>query len=283
MSEIDRTKNLPIVSEQESKGYFIGEWGEADSKIIKNIQAALTEEIDSFGWNEKTNPFIYYLKVLQQTKKLQKLTKDTYHYIHNAFIDKHLTKDDIFGKGTFGSLNLIFTDSFLALAVSGADYLDNQNWLAKNYTNLGVENLSATTALLNIFDASGDLQDISATPKVKIITTLRPLAEIKAFTKTKGKKEVNNTEKEAATDDEVQTIINMHKSDFKDVLAYLTLQYRKQEWFKTLDSAILTKLKNNQATTSLSFEELDKYDKEFNKKFTLKQLKDLFIGLSQEL
>ena len=57
MSEIDRTKNFPIVSEKESKGYFAGEWGEADGKIIKNILAAFKEEVEELGWNEKTNPF----------------------------------------------------------------------------------------------------------------------------------------------------------------------------------------------------------------------------------
>ena len=107
MSEEDRAKNFPIVSEKENKGYYVGEWGKDDGKIIKNIQAALKEELDSFGWTADTNPFVYYLKYLQQTKKLQKLTKDTYHCIHNAFIDKHITKEDLFGKGVFKNLNLI--------------------------------------------------------------------------------------------------------------------------------------------------------------------------------
>jgi hypothetical protein len=242
--------------------------------------------MESFGWDEKTNPFIYYLKVLQQTKNLQKLTKNTYYSIHNAFIDNNLTKKDLLGKGIFKNLNLIFTKSFLSLSIGEAEYLENQNWLAKNYTKLGIENLSATTALLNIFDTSGDLQNIGATPKVKAITTLRPLDEIKAFTKTKGKAEtvdINKDEKELATDNDVQNILQLHVSDSKNVLAYLCLHYYSREWFKKLDPKLLGELKENQANVALTFEELEQYDKEFNKKFTQKQLQNLIIGLSKKL
>jgi hypothetical protein len=64
--------------------------------------------------------------VLQQAQLLQKLKKDTYHYIHNAFIDKTLTAEDIFGKGAFATSNLIFTKAFLSLSSGGADYLEQQ-------------------------------------------------------------------------------------------------------------------------------------------------------------
>lgn len=284
MSEEDRAKNFPIVSEKENKGYYVGEWGKDDGKIIKNIQAALKEELDSFGWTADTNPFIHYLKSLQAAKKLQKLTKDTYHYIHNAFIDKHITKEDLLGKGVFKNLNLIFTDAFLNLSTNGAAYLDHQHWLATNYTLLGIENLPATTALLNLFDVSGDLQNLAATPKVKVITTLRPLEEIKAFTESKGKKEITNTEKEVVTDDDIKNLIKSYSAEAEDVLAYLALHYYSQDWFKKLDSDIFTKLKNNQTKTTLTFEKLDKYDKAFKtKKFSQKQLQSLITKLAKKL
>ena len=286
MSEEDRAKNFPIVSEKENKGYYVGEWGKDDGKIIKNIQAALKEELDSFGWTADTNPFVHYLKYLQdpKIKKLQKLTKDTYHYIHNAFIDKHITKEDLFGKGIFGTKNLIFTDAFLNLSTNGAAYLDHQHWLATNYTLLGIENLPATTALLNLFDASGNLQNLAATPKVNTITTLRPLEEIKAFTESKGKKEITNTEKEIVTDDDIKNLIKSYSAEAGDVLAYLALHYHSQDWFKKLDSDTFTKLKNNQTKTTLTFEEIDKYDKAFKaKKFSQKQLQSLITKLAKKL
>ena len=284
MSEEDRAKNFPIVSEKENKGYYVGEWGKADAKIIENIQAALKEELDSFGWTADTNPFIYYLKYLQQTKKIQKLTKDTYHYIHNAFIDKHITKEDLFMKGIFKNLNLIFTEAFLNLSTNGAAYLDHQHWLANNYTTLEIENLSATTALLNLFDASGDLQNLAATPKVNTIITLRPLEEIKIFTKSKGKKDISKEKKEVVTDDDIKKIIQVYSAEAEDVLAYLALHYHNQDWFKKLDSEIFTKLKNNQTKTILTFEELDKYDKAFKtKKFSQKQLQSLITELTRKL
>ena len=45
----------------------------------------------------------------------------------------------------------------------------------------------------------------------------------------------------------------------------------------------MEKLKKNQKTVALDLDELDKYDKEFNKKFTPKQLKSLIIGLAENL
>jgi hypothetical protein len=53
--------------------------------------------------------------VLQQAKALQKLTKDAYHHLHNAFIAKKVTKEDLFGKGVFGNVNLVFSLPFISI------------------------------------------------------------------------------------------------------------------------------------------------------------------------
>jgi hypothetical protein len=63
----------------------------------------------------------------------------------------------------------------------------------------------------------------------------------------------------------------------------MVLHYRNQEWFKKLDDGVMEKLKKNQKNVALDLDELAKYDKEFNKKFTPKQLQSLITGLAKKV
>lgn len=273
--------NFPVVSEEESKGYFIKEWG-AQADFIKSLTPFVSEVL-SLGWTLFDNPFISYLK---QTSKAP-LTKEAYIYIHNAFIDKYISKKDLWGQGKLKKANLIFQPGFQKIKLDGLEYLqqqkiviNNQNKISENST---LEQLPII--LFNIFDIKGNKRQPLAKVQDSTITELRPVSEIENIVETFVEDDTAEA-KVKASDNDVTDIINefTNVDKAKDALYYLTLEYRNSEVFKKLESSLQQTLKQNIESIKLSFDDYAELDKTFNNKlkFTNDQISSLFTNLAKQ-
>ncbi len=64
--------------------------------IVKILGAAFQEEIKKFGFYEKSNPFLYYVKNFIIPNKMI-VSESKYNKIHNAYINNKLDKKSLFG------------------------------------------------------------------------------------------------------------------------------------------------------------------------------------------
>lgn len=268
----DNPTKLPVVSNEESKGYYEAVWGK-NAAFIRSL-TPFVEEILNFGFTEDKNPFIQYLNLI--LKKGQKLTKEAYTYIHNGYVKNLLTIKDLRGQGSFEEEHLIFQPGFTSLTLHGLDYLEAQKTIIQNENNFGVANPNIKNILFNILSYNGNVKDLNSDFSGNL-QTLRNIKEVENIIK----EYTGEVKQSVATDAEVEDLVNRFKKDAKKILTYLTNKYRNSAAFKKLESDLLQKIKLNKSQTITTFEEDEAYDKAFNKKFSGEQLLVLFTEFAK--
>lgn len=155
------------VREQRSKEFFElyfgpeGPWGE-NGAIVEQLGDAFMLEVNNFGFDQKENPFIAYLNILfklHQNKKAWHIVisnlQIAYPSIHNAYVKRIITDDDLRGKNNLlGTKAIIFTAAYFKEAAprgKGIEYIQYQNECLKLYTSQKF----ATTAMKNQFNQLG--------------------------------------------------------------------------------------------------------------------------------
>lgn len=268
MSETDRTKNLPIVSEQESKGYFVGEWGPKSSWVLK-LKAPLVREIDKLGWTADENPFIAYLHIINN------ITPAAYNGVHNAYISKYILDKDLRGKDALlGNQNLLFTEVFQKLSSTSdsEDYLELQNTLRSRntYKQFGT-NLEAVFS--NIFDANGKLD-------TKYIDTKIPITKLRSLTEIENILEAEVTQE--ATEEDLDELVELYKNNTAEIpglLYYLITSNIKQYKHLKLDRATQDIIANKVSPKALSVQKMQDYATKINITYTPQQLTKIITEL----
>jgi hypothetical protein len=268
MPEADRTKNLPIVSEEESKGYFVGEWGPKSSWVLK-LKAPLVKEIDKLGWTAEENPFIAYLHIINN------ITPEAYNGVHNAYISKYILDKDLRGKDPLlGNQNLLFTDVFQKLSSTSdsEDYLELQNTLRSRNTYKQFGNI-LEAVLSNIFDVNGKLDTQNINTKIPI-TKLRSLEEIENILDAETTQE--------ATEEDLNELVELYKNNTAEIpglLYYLITSNIKQYKSLKLDKATQDIIANKVSPKALSIQKMQDYAAKLSITYTPQQLTKIITDL----
>lgn len=95
--------------------YYAQEWPDFDRATLAEIGNAFTAEINTYGFSALHNPFISYLKRMQQKPDFMNLLKENssaYIQIHNAVSRDTLSELALRGKGFVELNNIIFSTDF---------------------------------------------------------------------------------------------------------------------------------------------------------------------------
>ena len=77
--------------------YYREEWGE-DANVVFKINGAFMQECMAYGFDERTNPFIAYLRRVLDNPGVNKIkVPGVYPAVHNAFVRRYLLIGDIRG------------------------------------------------------------------------------------------------------------------------------------------------------------------------------------------
>lgn len=125
--------------------YFEEEWGDW-APNIQRLEKIFIQEVQSLGFGIH-NPFIFYLKTLQNNCKsepangislvsvksavINNLAK-VYPAIHNAYVKGQLSSADLKGTGKLGPYNIIFCPALFTQAQNPASYVELQASLIKH-------------------------------------------------------------------------------------------------------------------------------------------------------
>lgn len=126
--------------------YYSGEWGDKWGPVISKLGTPFIQEVQELGFSI-SNPFIFFLKKIKELcedsshklsfKDVELNLGRAYPAIHNAYVSKELTVDDLKGKGQLGINNLIFCPAIYGSTgqnVVTREYLKRQNEIAERFT-----------------------------------------------------------------------------------------------------------------------------------------------------
>ena len=107
--------------------YYREEWGE-DANVVFKIDGAFMQECMAYGFDERTNPFISYLRrVLDNPSVNKSKVPGVYPAVHNAFVRRYLLIGDIRGGSgdtggvvPYASCNIINSSGLYDLSPSEA-------------------------------------------------------------------------------------------------------------------------------------------------------------------
>lgn len=212
--------------------YFTKEWGK-DADNIKRINAgtnAFTQECLALGFYEDSNPFIYFLK--HNKKLLDILTPYSYGSLHNAYINKAISKADLMGQGELGQYNIIFSQDlytksnaefpqYLNLQYSASKQFQKGNFVSKVVANRYTDKLQNFIVDLffnpgNIF--ASDKQPGNFKDKLYSISEIeQKIAKSFGIASDNALKDPINND----TIDKIITALNNNKADIINAILYL--------------------------------------------------------------
>ena len=110
--------------------YYNAEWGN-NNKWAANLGSSFRQLLVQKGFDESTNPFIYWLKTLANTNSNKNFTTVSLDLVIDANKYGIISDSDLLGKGKFKKYNLIFNGNLYVLdAESISEYLRFQQKLS---------------------------------------------------------------------------------------------------------------------------------------------------------
>lgn len=119
--------------------YYQEEWtnkfGPGVGEKVRRLGSSFINELTVLGFNADTNPFIGFVQLIFSNNTvagnpdlpLTAVSALNYSAVHNAYIDRNITVNDLHGQGINGMSNLIFKQALYNVAAQDAEkYLELQ-------------------------------------------------------------------------------------------------------------------------------------------------------------
>lgn len=210
--------------------YYNTEWG-TNNKWAANLGSSFRQLLVQKGFDESTNPFIYWLKTLANTNNNKNFTVVSLDLIIDANSSGIISESDLLGKGKFKKYNLIFNGNLYVLDTESIfEYLRFQQKLSGWGINLKPQYEEYYNEVPESIWAYISLKGSDSLTKLKPIgSPLRTLIDAKkaysAIASTQDEKDKPKTLKTSDINNMLK-FLNNNEDEAKLFLAYLysTLQ-----------------------------------------------------------
>ena len=159
--------------------YYKVEWGE-NADFVKKLGSAVVVELNHFGFSEKVNPFITFIKTL--ISKTIKVNDTAYNAIHDAYVNHYINSNDLRNAKD----KILFCDDLYTH--SGGEileYLQRRHEIIqkpKESTTDGYKTDSILNTTYNLFNSEYHLPDANS-EEAKNIGVDLPLSKLNTLSK----------------------------------------------------------------------------------------------------
>lgn len=287
----ENPNNLPIAANDKiKKGYYVGEWGE-QAELIKAFGSHFTKLLSKYGWSEKINQFIAYLKILFKIKPIT-INDASFAHVIEAVDNRSISEKDLRGNGLLEKANLIFNPQLYTKSTELVQYLQCQHKFISKHKTLP-KDVDFKRAYLNIFSSDGNkdkLNDnaaLNAAQANSFNFKLRPLEDLKILIKNIfDDEDEEDIVIKKATDKQVEDISKAigDANTAKKFLSYLINTYRvfEPKLISGLNSSLLDKLtliKTKVPTSIAEDETFDMLIKRTSTKFDADQFEKIVAAI----
>lgn len=205
--------------------YYNTEWGN-NNKWAANLGSSFRQLLVQNGFDESTNPFIYWLKTLANTNNNKNFTAVSLDLIIDANKSGIILDSDLLGQGKFKKYNLIFNGNLYVLdAESISEYLRFQQKLSGWNRNLKPQYEEYYTEAPESIWAYISLKGSDSLTKLKLVgSPLRTLIDAKkaysVIASTQDEKDKPKTLKNSEINSMLK-FLNNNEDEAKLFLAYL--------------------------------------------------------------
>lgn len=255
----NKTKAEELITEEAKKGYYASEWGN-DADLVKDFKFYFIKCLKTLGWDSISNPFVYFLK--HNIDNLRDvLSNASFSFIADAYDKKEIDGQDLRGKGSVGTDNIVFSKDLYRKDSAMASYFVNQKALLdKSPQNPKVE-------VKNLFFIAGNADNLKDEKTAGSIVVssgeskLREPSQIKQLLQ----QHYNITTKTVVTDSEITKLVENIKDEnkAKKFLSYFltTVRMLKKDLVKEIDTALNNKFISNYNNIHTTYEEDEAFDK----------------------
>ena len=265
------------------KGYFKAEWN-TKANLVKSYGTPFIEQVEKFGFDSISNPFISFLK--NYIDKLN-ITKEKYVGLHNAVANNLVSVDVLkdIKNSIYKEADLLINPNLYVQSNENIyKYLGIQQRLAKEHHNLPEKykntfSTKSATILSNLMLANGNLKDLTA--YIQPGGPLRNLTELnQVIIQLLGESKKN------ITDSEILKIVNnIHsETEAKKILSYLVdyLRFSFKGILDKVNKQLNDKLYQNRDQVRPLFSETISFDKKLDFEFNGQQIEKLLIELGKK-
>ena len=210
--------------------YYNTEWG-TNNKWAANLGSSFRQLLVQKGFDESTNPFIYWLKTLANTNNNKNFTAVSLDLIVDANSSGIISESDLLGKGKFKKYNLIFNGNLYILDTESiSEYLRFQQKLSGWGINLKPQYTEYYTESPESIWAYISLKGSDSLTKLKPVgSPLRTLIDAKKAYSAIASPQDEKDKPKTLKNDEINSMLkflNNNEDEAKLFLAYLysTLQ-----------------------------------------------------------
>ena len=159
--------------------YYKVEWGE-NADFVKKLGSAVVVELNHFGFSEKVNPFITFIKTL--INKNFVVNDAAYSAVHDAYVSQYINSNDL--RNTNDKI-LFCKDLYTHSGGEILEYLRRRNEIIqkpKESTTDGYETKSILNTTYNLFNSEYHLPDANS-EEAKNIGVDLPLNKLNTLSK----------------------------------------------------------------------------------------------------